>query len=426
LRTTAPAADPATLASLREALSQLSTAPATPNPSLDVDLEAAAARLRAAAEPTAAADAGERDAEPEPGAAAEAEPEPEPEPEPVAAEPDASEAEPEPVVAEAEPVAGEPEPVAVEAEPIAAEPEPPVVLPEPEPIVAEPEPVVAEAEPEPLVVAPPPAPPVVAVAPPVLPGEDEAVSVRPAVAAPRRLPPRSPIAKPAPWLRDALLRLAVEEPDIAELLLVALLPAQAGLVRRPLAYDLHVDGGTTHRVEVEPDAVRVTLPRGTAPEARISGPLTALVPFVAGGAGRRLPGATIARRRHLRKLLKARRAPVGLVELAQKGVAPSPGLLLTVLARAVDPRWTLGRSLSVDIAATGADRWRVSASGDGPLTILPAEGAPPADATLHTSAALLPAVLAGTAAPDQASVEGSLLELQTLLSWLDRAQRGGR
>ncbi|HWI75181.1 MAG TPA: hypothetical protein VNT55_24680, partial [Baekduia sp.] len=106
--------------------------------------------------------------------------------------------------------------------------------------------------------------------------------------------------------------------------------------------------------------------------------------------------------------------------------APSPGLLLTVLAKAVDPKWTEGRPLAVDVAAMGADRWRVVANGHSPLAILPAEGAPPADATLHTSASRLPAVLAGTAAPGDAHAEGDVRDLRTLLSWLDRAQRERR
>jgi hypothetical protein len=45
---------------------------------------------------------------------------------------------------------------------------------------------------------------------------------------------------------------------------------------------------------------------------RVAGPLAALVPLATGGAERRLPGADIAGRRHLRRLLKARRAPLGL------------------------------------------------------------------------------------------------------------------
>ncbi len=245
---------------------------------------------------------------------------------------------------------------------------------------------------------------------------------------------REPLASPGPWLRDALKELAVDEPDIAELLVISLLSAQAGLVKDELTYELAVQGGTTHRVVVDPDRVRVELP-GSGPAAvRVAGPLAALVPLVAGGAGiagRRLPGTRIEGRRHLRSLLKARRAPLGLAELAAADIAPSPGLLLTVLARAVDPSW-ISRPLTVDVASEGADRWRVVASGYGPLAIVPAGedagaagglASPPASAVLHTSAHRLAAVLAGTAAPGDASVEGDPRNVRTLLSWLDRAQR---
>jgi hypothetical protein len=238
------------------------------------------------------------------------------------------------------------------------------------------------------------------------------------------LPDRAAIVTPGTWLRDALLALSTDEPDIAELLLISLLPAQAGLLRDDLTYELRVDGGTAHRVALGADGgIQVSLPRGESPRARISGPLSTLVPLVAGGANRRLSGAHVEGRRQARRLIKARRAPVGLAELAAKSVTPSPGLLLTVLAKAVRPEWTMGRRLSVDVAAAGADRWRLHSSGDGSLAVLPAEGAPPAGATLHTTAALLPAVLAGVAQPGQASVEGDVRDLRTLLSWLDRAQR---
>jgi hypothetical protein len=356
--------DPTALASLRAALEHLQV-PAVgedetaPTPSLGLDLAAAAERLRATVAATE-----DTEPEPEPEAAVDHVPavEPEPEPEP----------------------AGEPE--------AAVEPEPPVA---PDPEVADPP------APEPVVVGA---------------SRDER----------QPLTPRQPIATPGPWLRDALQGLAVDEPDIAELLVVSLLSAQAGLVKDSLTYELAVQGGTTHRVVVDPDRVRVELP-GSGPAAvRVAGPLAALVPLVAGGAGRRLPGTRIDGRRHVRRLLKARRAPLGLAELAAAGIAPSPGLLLTVLARAVDPRWTVRHPLTVDVASEGSDRWRVVASGKGPVAIVPASDgvdAPPAGAVLHTSAHRLGAVLAGTAAPDDAFIEGDPRDVGTLLSWLDRAQR---
>jgi hypothetical protein len=406
---TASAPDPGTVASLREALSQLQAPAAEPNPALGLDLSAAAARLRAESTVQSSLDALEAhlDAAPEPYA------------------PDDPFT---PTVAGPRPPAFAPPEDPAPVEDVA-----PVVDPAPRDDVAVDEPAPRDAVPElaPAVELPPrrgrfardlapdsdSGPISVVVA-------EEAPEAEPAALQP--LPERAAIATPGPWLRDALRALAVDEPDIAELLVVSLLPAQGGLLRGALEYEFAVDGGTTHRILVDADGARIGLQRGDAPDVCVSGPLAALVPLVAGGAGWRLPGARVQGRRQLRKLLKARRRPLGLAELAAAGVAPSPGLLLTVLAQAVDPRWTVDRPLEVDVAATGADRWRVVADGRSPLAILPAEGAPPAGATLHTSAGRLPAVLAGTAAPGDAHVEGDVRDLRTLLSWLDRAQREPR
>jgi hypothetical protein len=405
--------DPTALASLRAALEHLQAPTAGENdaaatPSLGLDLAAAAERLRAtvaAVEP----DFASRDDSTTEGLA------------------ESSLDAPVEAIEVVEPLALAPEPDAFA--PTSAAPEPPAA-PAPETARAEVTDPASRDEswsdsdhqssldapdPDPdLVPDPDPVPVVVAAAP---------------LAERQPLTPREPITAPGPWLRDALQGLAVDEPDIAELLVVSLLSAQAGLVKDTLTYELAVQGGTTHRVVVDPNRVRVELP-GTGPAAvRVAGPLAALVPLVAGGAGRRLPGTRIDGRRHLRRLLKARRAPLGLAELAAADIAPSPGLLLTVMARAVDPRWA-ARPLTVDVASEGSDRWRVVASGDGPLAIVPAgdgtsgpgASAPPS-AVLHTSAHRLAAVLAGTAAPGDASVEGDPRDVRTLLSWLDRAQR---
>jgi hypothetical protein len=408
------APDPAALASLRDALANLRTgepsAEAQPRTSsLGVDLAAAAARLRSTVE-AVERDSAERQDAPDADLA---------EPviaEPVIAEPVIAEPEPEPELLRDESWSDTDHPSSLEGEegaPFAyfgpeAEAAPEFAEAASAAETVEVEPAAEIAEPD--LLAPPEPEPVASVAPP----------------APDRmpLPERAAIAQPGPWLRDALVGLAADEPDIAELLLVALLPAQRGLVKKPIAYELAVEGGTEHRVAVEPERARVELAGQGATVARVSGPLAALVPLAAGGAARRLPGTQIEGRRQLRRLLKARRAPLGLAELAAAGVAPSPGLLLTVLARAVPAAWTVGRPLAVDVAPEGADRWRVIASGRGPLTILPADVDVPPSATLHTTASDLPAVLAGTASPVGTWVEGDLRAVRTLLSWLDRAQRG--
>jgi len=254
----------------------------------------------------------------------------------------------------------------------------------------------------------------------------EAPAAAASVAAPERhtLPARGPVDRSGPWLRDGLLGLAADEPEVAELVVVALLGAQAGLVRRSTTYDLAITGGGTHRVTIDPSAVRVDRPDddATPPGARVSGSLSALIPLAAGGAGRRLAGAEIEGRWTLRRLLKGRRDPLPLTALTRVGVTVAPGLLLTLLASAVPASSTVGETLAVDIAPEGTDRWRVTTRPTGGLAVEPAPEQP-ASATLHTTAAQLPAVLAGTL---PASVEGDQRAVRTLLAWLDRAQRADR
>jgi hypothetical protein len=83
---------------------------------------------------------------------------------------------------------------------------------------------------------------------------------------------------------------------------------------------------------------------------------------------------------------------------------------------------TAGERLSVDVAPAVSDRWRVAVAEGGGLEVLPVTADDrPAAAILHTTAAELAEVLAGTA---PAVVEGDARAVRTLLAWFDRVQRG--
>ena len=436
----APAGLPAaeTLASLREALVRLGRAKAGAGESaLAEDLAAAAARLRSAAarqRGQVEGEAGTTDAEARPAeqvaeagrpSVAQAV-EPERPAQVEEAEPAAPADEPrsEPEVREATTPEPRPEPETEQPD-AAAEVERPGAEqgPRPEPEAKQPQAGAgvehagtqaeagkpAEPAPAPERVAP-------AAAPARQPGEEKAEPER------RTLPARGVVRPVRPWLRDAVLALADEEPAIAELVVVALLGAQAGTVRRPVTYDLIVTDGGRHRVELRPDSVNVSTLDGEPGPVRVEGPVAALVPLATGGAGWRLRGAKVHGRRHLRRLLRERRAPLSLDALARARVTIAPGLLLTLLAGRVPADWTAGEALSVDVAVEGADRWRVATGRDGGLTVEPAgEEAP--EATLHVGADRLAAVLAGTA---PAEVEGDRRAVRKLLTWLDRVQRAER
>jgi hypothetical protein len=246
---------------------------------------------------------------------------------------------------------------------------------------------------------------------------------------PRRtvpLPSRDAPAGDAGWLRGALATFATQAPAEAEQLFAALLPAQAGLVRKPLTYDLVISGGGALRVALDHDRAEVAeRPAGALPaDARLAGPLAALVPLVAGGARWRLPDVEIDGRRRVRRLLRARRAPVTLAKLAAAGVAPDPRHLLVLLTQGVDPAWTVGRPIVVDVDALGAQCLRVTVpDGDRPNVAVARDGLPAPHATLRVPAAALLAVLADTAPTGTGLVDGDLGAALHLLELLDRARR---
>jgi hypothetical protein len=380
LREGAPrAVDPDTLASLRATFDQLRTAPApaTPDPGVSFDLAAAAQRLRASA-----AAEGER-----PEAAS---------------------------LAPAAPGA----PAMVPSMP--APPEAPVVAKVP--TVA---PSVPAAPQAPVMASPEPAPAPVALPVPLLAGIP-GIPPRPPLAR-RTVPLPSREASPGDpgWLNTALTAFADQAPEDAERLFAALLPAQAGLVRKPVAYDLVISGGGALRVALDHDRAEVAeRPAGALPaDARFAGRLRALVPLVAGGAARRLPGVEVDGRRKVRRLLRARRAPLTLAKLARAGVSPDPRHLLALLVAGVDPAWTVGRAAVVDIDALGAQCLRVRVPAGGRPTVTLAEGGAESQATLRVPAGALLAVLADTAPTGTGLVEGDLPTVLYLLDLFDRARR---
>ena len=185
--------------------------------------------------------------------------------------------------------------------------------------------------------------------------------------APAARPRASRSRNPGPWLRDALQGLAVDEPDIAELLVVSLL-LRAGRARQGPA-DLRARGPGRD------DASRRRRPRPRARRAaRRTAPAAVRVDRAAGRArpaGRR-------RRRRRRPAPAGRRASTAAASCARcsrraarRWASPSwprpasrrrRACCSPSWRRAVDPALDHGRPLTVDVASEGSDRWRVVAS----------------------------------------------------------------
>ena len=361
--------------------------------------------------------------------------------------------------AERQAIAGEPaeeeDETAIESASGAVEPEAFEDLPEPpaappaQAAEATPPPVASEPEPEPVPEPPEPSPsddPIQRAAAELAAAQRAAAERAAARRAARRaaaattgagepIRPRVvplDVRRPTPWLLQAMERLAVEEPPTAVRLLTALLPAQGAAVTRGLTYALEVDGDGMFRVELGGGIARVEpLPPATVPgpdvEVRVGGTARTLAPLVAGGAGRRLQGARIfGRKRRLKPLLKARRDPVTLADLAGAALSIDPGLVLRALAIAIDPSWTRSHSFSVVYEVTGASPGThyVTVADGAPVvtgTGRPAE-APAATVTVGRLGFL--SLLARVAPPpgERAIVAGDLATVQTLCRWADRVQ----
>jgi hypothetical protein len=258
----------------------------------------------------------------------------------------------------------------------------------------------------------------------------------PAVAAHEGTAPMRPLVVPVEgrptsgWMAAAFKRLAADDPELALGALLAILPAQGPVAGRDLRYDLTVRGHGTWRVALRSGHAEVAPPArdGGDPDVSVVGTIEALAPFAAGGIARRPVSVdVVGPRRRLRRLVKARREPVSLLDVAAASVAPLPPLLLGLVAAGVDPAWTADEPLTVDVVVDGdgGGTWRIAAPGDGPLRIsLVQADDPAADATLHVArAALLPLLAALPLPPgERLLVSGDPAAARRLTGWFARAQ----
>lgn len=238
------------------------------------------------------------------------------------------------------------------------------------------------------------------------------------------------------WLGSALSRVAAADRDLGAAALIALLPAQAARSRRDLAYDLALLGSGTWRVRLEAGIATVTPLIGASADQRargldgrpdfvVSGPLEAIVPLVAGGAPRRLRGALVTgRKRRLIRLLRDLRSPLGLDDQAAVDHPADAGILLGLLAGAVDREITGEHRFEVayEVAGPLGGTWRVGV-GEG-LQVVSGAAAEPASATVHVRDSAVASLLAGMPLPpgESAQVAGSVDAVTRLHSWFDVAQ----
>jgi hypothetical protein len=231
------------------------------------------------------------------------------------------------------------------------------------------------------------------------------------------------------WLRGAVELFAADDIRGAGAFVLSLLPDVARTLDADLVFDVDLDHVGAFRVTLRGGSGSVAPvtdgPPGE-PEFTISGPVTVIAPLATGGAPRRLGGARVSgSRRALRRVLRTRREPVDLGDLAGAGVVPEPALLLRALASAVRPSWTADEAFAVAVDVPDGEPITVLSEPGKRLQVV---GAPPdggaVRVVLTTSPAALLALLGRVAPPegDDAWVSGEENVMTELLELLDRAQ----
>ncbi len=177
-------------------------------------------------------------------------------------------------------------------------------------------------------------------------GPSGTVSAKIVTSEPVALQPRllSVPEKRVSWLAPAIRRLAAQrDAKLAAELVIELIPAQRQVVDGSLNYEIKINELGTFYVALDPVQTTISRePRGSV-DFSLEGSVAAFSEIAAGGVSRRRPGLRIRKgRRRARGLLKARRQPVALADLATGQIDVWPGLLLLVMAEAIDPSWTTG------------------------------------------------------------------------------------
>ncbi len=238
----------------------------------------------------------------------------------------------------------------------------------------------------------------------------------------------------APWFPAAFARLAAEEPAVAGDVLLGLLPALAGVVERPTAFELTLPDAGRLLVRAAPgrtsvESIGARAKRGTI-DFRLRADPAALGAFAAAeGVGRIRAPARVrlrGRRVHAAVLQRLVRAPLTLTGLAELGVDLGPELAYRLLARGVEPAWTAGHAFTILHETTGLGGSRAWVSvGDGqPLAVSGSPPAGPVAASVFCRRGALLPVLAGAPLPagEDAALGGDPAAFALLQGWLARAQ----
>jgi predicted nucleic acid-binding Zn-ribbon protein len=219
------------------------------------------------------------------------------------------------------------------------------------------------------------------------------------------------------WLPSVLRALAVDEPEVVGRTAATLLQVSPWLARRPLRFELEVEGHGTWaagsedatpplRVRADSAALADLLDGSRATRARLQGRVA-------------VDGSYRRARRHLAALGRATRSPA---DLARAGAWLDPLLLARALARRVDGAWVGEHRIAVTVSLAGpvGAKFTVAAAAGG-LSVEPGESELAPDATVAATTMAFYRWLSGEPIDAPVSVEGDADAVALMAGWGERA-----
>src|SRR4051794_12887593 len=233
--------------------------------------------------------------------------------------------------------------------------------------------------------------------------------------------------------QQALERMAADDPQLAARLFVQMLPAVAGRIDGPLAYDLDIEGLGRWRVVVAGNGDGARVERAEDGDGEVDFTIESGAEGIAALAARQSPLRLIASGK-LRVSGKRRRA----LKLRALGDGPDPTIADALAAGAeldadaiyrslpymIDPEWTRGHRFTVAYVIEGVGEWHVHV--DGGVTVSTNGAAP--TTTIRLSLDTYRALLGGSLTPSLAmqrhliEIEGEIQPSVLLGRWIDRSQ----
>jgi ribonucleoside-diphosphate reductase beta chain len=245
------------------------------------------------------------------------------------------------------------------------------------------------------------------------------------------------VSEAAERQREALRRMAADDPELAARLVLMMLPAAAARIRDTLAFELRIAELGDYRVSVADGAARVDPGGGEGHvDFRLSTDAAALVELVTGAARpfRLMLGGRLRIRGKRRRALQLRamgsEAP-DIREVVRSGGRLDPEILYRALPYLVEPEWTKGHTFAIRYEITGENggTWYVESRDGEQLRVgteAPGNGA--VTSTVKVTSDAYQRLASGELTPNKAmqdrvtEIEGQLYPVTLLGRWIDRSQ----